>query len=55
VALLAADVALRTFIANLTGTFKGKPLSARVFVNETLVKRDGKWVERFYQATTLEP
>jgi ketosteroid isomerase-like protein len=55
VALLAADVALRTFIANLKGTFKGKPLPARVFVNETLVKRDGKWVERFYQATTLEP
>jgi ketosteroid isomerase-like protein len=55
VALLAADVALRTFIANLKGTFKSKPLPARVFVNETLVKRDGKWVERFYQATTLEP
>lgn len=55
VALLAPDVALRTFIADLKGSFKGKPLPARAFVNETLVKRDGKWIERFFQITTLKP
>jgi hypothetical protein len=55
VSLLSPEVALRTFVAELKGTFAGKPLPARVFVNETLVKRDGKWVERFYQATTLKP
>ena len=54
IALLAPDVALRTFIADLKGSFKGKPLPSRAFVNETLVKRDGKWVERFYQITTLK-
>jgi uncharacterized protein (TIGR02246 family) len=55
VALLGPDVALRTFVADLKGTFQGKTLPSRVFVNETLVKRDGKWLERFYQATTLKP
>ena len=55
VVLLAPDVALRTFIAELKGSFKGKPLPARAFVNETLVRRDGKWIERLFQVTTLEP
>ncbi|MGV1014166.1 MAG: nuclear transport factor 2 family protein [Methyloceanibacter sp.] len=54
VSLLGPDVALRTFTADLKGTFKGKPLPARVFATELLVKRDGKWVERLYQVTTLE-
>jgi hypothetical protein len=55
VALLGPDVALRTFTAELKGTFQGKPLPSRVFATELLVKRDGKWVERLYQATTLKP
>lgn len=53
VVLLSDDVALRTFIADLDGSFRGKPLPAHAFVNETLVKRGGKWVERFFQITTL--
>jgi ketosteroid isomerase-like protein len=55
VVLLSPDVALRTFIADLKGSFRDKPLPARAFVNETLVKRDGKWIERFFQITTLKP
>jgi len=55
VTLLGPDAALRTFVADLKGSFKGKPLPARAFVNETLVKRDGKWIERFFQITTLKP
>jgi hypothetical protein len=55
VVLLSSDVALRTFIADLKGSFQGEPLPARVFVNETLIKRDGKWIERFFQVTTLKP
>jgi ketosteroid isomerase-like protein len=55
VALLGTEVALRTFIAELKGSFQGKPLPPRVFATELLVKREGKWVERFYQVTTLEP
>jgi hypothetical protein len=54
VSLLAPDVALRTFVAELEGSFKGKPLPKRVFVNETLVNRNGEWLERFYQVTVLE-
>jgi hypothetical protein len=53
VALLGPEVAMRTFTADLKGTFQGKPLPPRVFNTEILVKRDGKWVERFYQVTTL--
>ena len=53
VALLGPEVAMRTFTADLKGTFQGKALPPRVFNTEILVKRDGKWVERFYQVTTL--
>jgi ketosteroid isomerase-like protein len=53
VVLLAPDVALRTFVADLKGTFMGKPLPARAFVNETLIRQDGKWIERFFQITGL--
>ena len=55
VSLLGPDVAIRTFKADLKGAFQGKPLPARVFNTEILVKRDGKWVERFYQVRTLNP
>jgi ketosteroid isomerase-like protein len=55
VSLLGPEVAIRTFEADLKGAFKGKPLPARVFNTEILVKRDGKWVEWFYQFTTLNP
>jgi ketosteroid isomerase-like protein len=54
VVLLADDVALRTFTADLDGSFKGEPLPARAFVNETLIKLDGKWIERFFQITALK-
>ena len=54
VVLLSPDVALRTFTADLKGSFQGEPLPARVFVNETLVLRDGKWIERFFQVTALK-
>ena len=50
---LGPDAAMRNFISNLDGTFQGKTLPAKVYVTEILVKRDGAWVERFYQVTTL--
>ena len=53
VSALGVDAAMRNFISNLDGTFKGKTLPAKVYVTEILVKRDGAWVERFYQVTTL--
>jgi ketosteroid isomerase-like protein len=55
VMLLSPDVALRTFVADMKGSFMDKPLPARAFVNETLIRRDGKWIERFFQITALSP
>jgi hypothetical protein len=55
VSLLGNDAALRTFTADLKGSFKDKPLPAKVFATEVLVKHDGRWIERFYQVTTLKP
>ena len=53
VTLLGPDAAIRTFIADMKGTYKGKPLAPRMFITETLVKRDDKWLERQYQTTPL--
>ena len=53
VVLLSPDVALRTFVADLKGSFMGKPLPAPAFVNETLIRQDGKWIERFFQITAM--
>ena len=55
VTLLGPDAAIRTFIADMKGSYKGKPFAPRVFVTETLVRRDGKWLERQYQTTPLKP
>jgi hypothetical protein len=41
VALLGADTALRSFTAELNGSFKGRPLPRRVFVSAIWVKQDG--------------
>lgn len=53
VTLLSPDVALRTMTAKLEGQFKGKPLPQRVFITAILIKKNGAWLERFYQATEL--
>jgi ketosteroid isomerase-like protein len=54
VKLLGPDFAMRTFTAKLDGSFKGEPLSARVFVTQIMQKLDGKWREKFYQVTALK-
>jgi len=55
VTLLGPDAALRSFIVDMKGSYKGKPLPSRMFITETLVRRDGKWLERQYQTTPLTP
>ena len=55
VELLGPDVALRRFTAKLEGSYKGKPLTGQVYVTQVMVKRDGKWLEQFYQVTALTP
>jgi hypothetical protein len=55
VILLSPAAALRTFTAEFIGTFKGQKMPRRQFVTSVMVNRDGRWLERFYQATTLKP
>ena len=55
VTMLAPDAAMRSFTAKLEGSFKGKPLPSSAYATEILVKRDGVWMERFYQVTALSP
>jgi hypothetical protein len=55
VTLLGSDAAMRGFTADLDGTFMGKPIPKRVFVNSIMVRQDGQWRERFYQVTAMKP
>ena len=55
VTLLGSDAALRTFSAELKGTYKGKPIPSPAYVASILVRgADGKWREKFYQVTQIE-
>jgi ketosteroid isomerase-like protein len=55
VTMLGPDAAMRTFVAKLDGSYKGTPLSSRVYVTQIMARRDGKWLEHFYQVTALAP
>jgi ketosteroid isomerase-like protein len=55
VAVLCSDAAVRTFTAELKGSFEGNPIASKVYVSEVWVKRDGAWAEKFYQVTALKP
>ena len=55
VALLGPDSAMRTLTAKLEGTFRNQVVSGTVFITSILVKQDGKWLERFYQVTSIAP
>ncbi len=55
VMFLSPDVAVRSFMAEMHGSFRGKPLPAKAFINETVVRRDGKWIEALFQVTALTP
>lgn len=55
ITLLGADAGMRSFTADLKGTFKGKPIPRRVFITSVMVRHDGRWLEAFYQATVLKP
>ncbi len=53
VTLLGADAAIRTFSAELKGTYKGRPIPSPAFVTALMVRKDGKWLEKFYQVTRI--
>jgi hypothetical protein len=49
IVLLSPDVVLRMFIADLKGSFKGKPFPTLALVDEPWVKREGRRVQRFLE------
>jgi hypothetical protein len=55
ITLLGPDAGLRMFTADLDGTFKGERIPKRMFVTSVMVRRDGRWLETFYQVTALKP
>lgn len=55
VVMMGSDRAMRTLTAKIEGTFEGRTLSDKVFITSILVKRDGKWLEDFYQVTAFAP
>lgn len=53
VALLSPEIALVTFEKSYKGTYKGKPLPARVFASEIWRKQGDKWLQQLYQETPI--
>ncbi|HKB39930.1 MAG TPA: DUF4440 domain-containing protein, partial [Gemmataceae bacterium] len=54
VTLLDREAALVTYELTLKGTFKGKEVPRKSFASAVWVKRDGRWLETFYQETPLD-
>jgi ketosteroid isomerase-like protein len=48
------DAAIAMFTASVKGSFKGNDLPAKMAVVTVWAKRDGKWLEVFYQGTPLD-
>jgi hypothetical protein len=53
VTAVTKDVALVSYRATITGTYKGAPVPSPVQVAEVWVNRNGKWLEASYQETPL--
>lgn len=50
---LSKDVALVTFRVLVRGTFKGRPYPPENLCVSVFVKKDGKWLETYYQETAV--
>lgn len=51
---LAPDIALVNFEKSYKGSYKGRPLPARVSVSEVWLRQeDGSWLQRLYQETAI--
>lgn len=53
VTMLGKDAALVTYSLTQKGKFKGKELFGKNFASAVWVRREGKWLESFYQETPL--
>ncbi|MBA4187157.1 MAG: hypothetical protein C0467_03980 [Planctomycetaceae bacterium] len=54
VTLLSTEVALVTYSLGLKGTYKGKDVPEKNFASAVWVRKEGKWLEAYYQETPLE-
>ena len=52
--LLGRDIALVSYPLTMKGTFRGQDVPRRSFASAVWVRREGRWLERFYQETPLE-
>ncbi|BAQ18784.1 hypothetical protein GL4_3361 [Methyloceanibacter caenitepidi] len=55
VVFLGPNSAMRTLTAKFEGTYEDKPVDSTVFITSILVQDEGKWLESFYQVTTIAP
>lgn len=55
VVFLGPDSAMRTLTAKYKGSYDGEKVDSKVFITSIMTKKDGKWLESFYQVTTLAP
>lgn len=55
VVFLGPNSAMRTLTAKYDGSYDGSPVDSKVFITSIMSKRNGKWLESFYQVTTLAP
>ena len=49
------DVALVHFFASFSGTAEGQPIEVKMFIGEVLVKREGRWLVRWFQNSPVGP
>ena len=54
VTMHGGDAALVTYPLTMAGTFKGRPVPRKSFASAVWVKRDGRWLESYYQETPLD-
>lgn len=52
---LGEGAAVVTFEKSYRGTFNGEPLPERVFASSLWENVDGKWLQRLYQETEIDP
>jgi len=52
---IADDVALVHFFARFSGTAGDQPFKISMFIGEVMVRRNGRWLVRWFQNTPAAP
>ena len=53
-ALIAPDVALMHYFARVGGIKADQPFEVKIFIGALLVRRDGRWLLRYFQNTAAK-